>query len=118
MQRTLVLDKDKRPLMPCHPARARALLKNGKAAVYRKFPFTIILNNRDGGSVQPIEVKLDQGSKTTGIALNLHGKRGVKTIWCANLNHRGHQISEALASRAATRRARRNRKTRYPPGSA
>ena len=113
MQRTLVLDKNKQPLMPCHPGRARALLKNGKAAVYRKFPFTIILKNRDGGSVQPIEVKLDQGSKTTGIALNLHGKRGITAIWCANLNHRGHQISEALESRAATRSARRNRKTRY-----
>lgn len=113
MQRTFVLDIDKKPLMPCHPARARVLLKKEKAAVFRAYPFTIILKERLGGEIQPLEVKLDQGSKTTGIALNLHGKRDIKTVWAANLNHRGHQISEALTSRAATRRGRRNRKTRY-----
>ena len=32
MQRVFVLDNQKRPLMPCHPARARALLDKGKAA--------------------------------------------------------------------------------------
>ena len=33
MQRVLVVDKNKQPLMPCHPARARELLNKGKAAV-------------------------------------------------------------------------------------
>lgn len=113
MQRALVLDNNKQPLMPCHPARARALLKQGKAAVFRAYPFTIILKDRDGGVVQPLETKLDPGSKTTGISLNLHGKNGIKVVWAANLNHRGQQISEALTSRAANRRNRRNRKTRY-----
>ena len=112
MQRVFVIDKLKQPLMPCHPARARALLNNGKAVVFRKFPMTIILTNRAGGQKQPLEVKLDQGSKTTGIAINLTGNK-VKTIWGANLEHRGHQISEALINRRAIRRARRNRKTRY-----
>jgi len=41
MQRVLVLDKNKNPLMPCHSARARQLLKQGKAAVFRQYPFTI-----------------------------------------------------------------------------
>jgi 5-methylcytosine-specific restriction endonuclease McrA len=113
MQRVFVFDKHRKPLMPCHPARARALLKARKAAVLRRQPFTIILTERDGGDVQALEAKFDPGSKTTGIALNLHGQNGVRTIWAANLRHRGHQISEALTSRATTRRARRNRKTRY-----
>ena len=43
MQYVLVLDTNRQPLAPCHPARARELLKSGKAAVFRKFPFTIIL---------------------------------------------------------------------------
>ena len=37
MQRAFVLDKNKNPLMPCHPARARKLLKQGKAAAYRLY---------------------------------------------------------------------------------
>lgn len=41
--RAFVLDKDRKPLMPCHAAKARKLLKKGKAAVFRRFPFTIIL---------------------------------------------------------------------------
>lgn len=39
-QRVLVLDTHRQPLMPCHPARARELLKKGKAAVFRRHPFT------------------------------------------------------------------------------
>ena len=50
MNRVFVVDKQKQPLMPCHPARARELLKAGQAAVYRRVPFTIILTEREGGS--------------------------------------------------------------------
>ncbi|GEM_PF-2711163 len=53
MQRVLVLDENKNPLMPCTPARARQLLTRGKAAVFRQYPFTIILKEWDGGGVQP-----------------------------------------------------------------
>ncbi len=38
-----VLDTNKRPLDPVHPAKARLLLSQGKAAVFRRYPFTIIL---------------------------------------------------------------------------
>jgi 5-methylcytosine-specific restriction endonuclease McrA len=107
--RVLVLDKNKHPLMPCHPARARQLLKQRKAAVFRRFPFTIILKERDGGDTQPIELKLDPGSKTTGIALVANGR----VVWAAELHHRGERIRKALANRHAVRRSRRQRKTRY-----
>jgi 5-methylcytosine-specific restriction endonuclease McrA len=113
MQRVLVLDKNKQPLMPCHPARAKLLLKRGKAAVFRKYPFTIILKEREGGDTQPLEVKIDPGSKTTGIAIVADFKRGKRVIWAAELTHRGQQIRDALLGRRQSRRSRRNRKTRY-----
>jgi len=115
MQRVFILDHNKKPLMPCHPARARKLLKNGKAAVYRRYPFIIIMKCRVGGDLQPIEIKFDPGSRTTGIALVGHFDRGPEVIWAGNLNHRGHQIKRNLDSRRAVRRSRRNRKTRYRP---
>ena len=113
MQNVLVLSKTKLPLMPCCPARARELLKKGKAAVYKRYPFTIILKQDSGVAVQPIELKFDPGSKTTGIALVAHCKRGKKVVWCAELSHRGQAIRDALLSRRQLRRGRRSRKTRY-----
>jgi 5-methylcytosine-specific restriction endonuclease McrA len=113
MQRVLVIDKNKHPLMPCHPARARHLLREGKAAVFRRYPFTIILKEREGGETQPVQVKIDPGSKTTGIAIVGDFKRGKRVIWAAELTHRGQQIRNTLLSRHQARRSRRNRKTRY-----
>ena len=49
MQRVFVLDNQKQPLMPCHPARARQLLDRGKSLVFRCVPFTLILKRRAGG---------------------------------------------------------------------
>lgn len=115
MQRVLVLDKHRQPLMPCHPARARELLHKGRAAVFRRFPFTIILKDREGGEVQAVAFKVDPGSKQTGLALVADFKRGQGVIWAAVLEHRGQQIKNALESRRALRRSRRNRHTRYRP---
>jgi len=107
-----VLDTKKRPLAPCHPARARQLLKKGKAAVYRRYPFTIILK-REVSEVnsQPFRLKIDPGSKITGLAI-LNEKTG-EVVWAAELQHRGQQIKKSLDSRCAVCRNRRNRKTRY-----
>ena len=113
MQRVFVLDKCKTPLAPCTPARARILLSKKEAVVFRAYPFTILLKNRKGGVVQPLSFKVDQGSKTTGIALVSENKTQKKVVWACNLVHRGHAISEKLQSRSAIRRTRRSRKTRY-----
>ncbi|MEP7289557.1 MAG: RNA-guided endonuclease IscB [Chloroflexota bacterium] len=113
MQYVFVLDKDKQPLMPCRPARARELLKAGKAAVYRRYPFTIILTEREGGDTQPIEVKLDPGSQTTGVALVVEGKRGKRVVWVAEISHRGAVVKGHLDARRSQRRSRRSRHTRY-----
>lgn len=105
-----ILDTNKQPLSPCHPSVARKLLRNGKAAVYRRFPFTLILKREvPTAKVDPITLKVDPGSKTTGIALVQQDK----VVFAAELEHRGQQIRDALESRRAIRRNRRQRKTRY-----
>jgi 5-methylcytosine-specific restriction endonuclease McrA len=105
----LVLDTNRKPLNPCTPGVARGLLKSGKAKVFRRFPFTIILNKVVEDNPEPMQLKLDPGSKTTGLAL----LQGEKVVWGAELGHRGQQIKDSLESRRALRRGRRNRKTRY-----
>ncbi len=105
-----VLSKDKKTLSPCHPARARKLLSQKRAAVYKRFPFTIILKEETATEkVQQHRLKIDPGARKTGLAL-LQGER---VIWAAEVAHRGLQIKEALESRRALRRGRRNRLTRY-----
>jgi 5-methylcytosine-specific restriction endonuclease McrA len=105
-----VLDTDKRPLNPVHPAQARCLLNQGKAAVFRRYPFTLVLKQSCPDiPTQDLELKLDPGSKVTGIAV----KQGDKVLFGAELQHRGQQIKDALLSRRQLRRGRRNRKTRY-----
>lgn len=105
-----VLDTHKRPLAPVHPGTARHLLNQCKAAVFRRYPFTIILKKAcPDVPVQGLELSLDPGSKVTGIAI----KQGNKVVFGAELQHRGQQIKDALLSRSQLRRSRRNRKTRY-----
>ena len=112
MSKVFVLDTNKQPLDPVHPGHARLLLKRGRAAVWRRFPFTIILNSTVATTqVEPLRVKLDPGSKTTGIAV-LNDASG-EVVFAAELNHRGHKISDAVATRRTIRRSRRQRKTRY-----
>jgi hypothetical protein len=66
-----VLDRHKRPLMPCSEKRARLMLERGRARVVRRFPFTIRLIDRSvvDSPLQPVRIKLDPGSKTTGLAV-------------------------------------------------
>jgi hypothetical protein len=112
MSRILVVDQQRRPLMPCTPARARLLLKRGKAAILRRFPMVLILKEaRSEAIVEPLRVKLDPGSKTSGIAVV--NDRSGEVVWAAELTHRSQKIHQALTTRRAARRARRQRKTRY-----
>ena len=56
---TLVLDTNRKPLLPCKPGVARSLLKHGKAAVFRRFPFTIILNKPVENVVGELTLKIE-----------------------------------------------------------
>jgi 5-methylcytosine-specific restriction endonuclease McrA len=110
-----VLDRFGRPVMPCTEKRARLLLERGRARVHRVLPFVIRLVDRaaDCCRYQPLRLKLDPGSKTTGMALVREFNGGIAVLNLFDLMHRGRQISEALTSRRNLRRARRGRKTRY-----
>lgn len=113
-----VLDKHKQPLMPCSEKRARLLLDRGRARVHKLYPFTIRLVDRtvEESELQPIELKLDPGSKATGIAVVRKGddEKPTAVLFLAELAHRGKQISEALTARVAHRRHRRSN-LRYRP---
>jgi 5-methylcytosine-specific restriction endonuclease McrA len=105
-----VIDTNKRPLSPIPPGQARGLLNQGKAAVWRRYPFCIILKSAiPNPQAESIQLKIDPGSKASGLSL----VQGDKVIWGAELRHRGQQIKNYLESRRAIRRNRRNRKTRY-----
>lgn len=57
-----VLDTSELPLSLCHEAVARKLLKQGKAAIFRRYPFTIILNKsvEDTKNKQEYRLKIDE----------------------------------------------------------
>lgn len=117
-----VLDKSGKPLMPCSEKRARLLLVRRRARVHRVMPFAIRLVDRGQANsvLQPVRLKLDPGSKGTGVAITREVKAGgdetardVAVLSLAELIHRGAQISLSLTARRAMRRGRRGRKTRY-----
>jgi len=111
--RVFVLDKNLKPLDPCHQARARELLDKGRAKVFRRYPFTIVLQDRvfEASVTHSHRIKIDPGSKVTGIAM-VQEETGRVTN-ALELSHRGQQIKNSLESRRSLRRGRRNRKTRY-----
>lgn len=65
-----VIDANKKPLESCSPAIAKKLLKAGKAAVYRRYPFTIILKKKDAAAVNSTRWKLFNSLKETGLPVN------------------------------------------------
>ncbi len=112
MSNVFVVDTYEKPLNPVHPGRARVLLKQGKAAVFRRYPFIIILKIEvREPQLQPLRLKLDPGSKTTGMAL-LDDASG-EVVFAAELTHRGGKIKSDLESRRGVRRGRRARHMRY-----
>lgn len=112
MSNVFVLDTNKHPLNPIHPGYARLLLTQGKAAVLKRSPFTIVLKAPvDQPVLEPLRIKIDPGSKTTGLAL-VNDTTG-EVVFAAELTHRGQAITEALNARRTVRRNRRQRKTRY-----
>ena len=113
MSKVAVLDTEKRILEPCHPAVARQLLPEGQAAVYKRYPFTIILK-REIADVKTTDytLSIDPGSKCTGMAIT---DTENNIVACFELPHRGSAIKKGLSDRAGYRRGRRTRKLRHRP---
>jgi len=112
MSKVFVLDETLQPLNPVRPARARILLSSGKAAVYRTYPFTLILHRViEQPVLVPLRLKIDPGARTTGLAL-VNDATG-EVVWAAELSHRSFAVKRSLDERRAVRRSRRARHTRY-----
>ena len=107
----LVVDKRKRPCNTISNAYARRLLFKKQAVIHKRFPFTIRLKN-DSAVLKDrsYTVKLDPGSRHTGIAI-VDNKDSV--VMLSEIEHRGHLIKKDLDSRRNVRKSRRQRKTRY-----
>lgn len=108
--KVFLLDTEKQPLNPISPRQARKLLEKRKAAVFRRYPFTLILKRSvQDPKIYLLTLKIDPGSKETGLAI----LSGDMVVWVAQIEHRGQQIKDFLLARAQSRRSRRSRKTRY-----
>lgn len=111
-----VLDVNGKPIMPTSGKRARKFLVSGRAHVVRVRPFVIQMHDtyQEDCILTDMVVKVDPGSKHTGIAVAIQSEPGVlKVTNLIELHHRGKQISMQLTKRAMLRRARRSRNTRY-----
>lgn len=110
-----VIDRRKKPLMPCSEKRARQLLERGRARVHKVFPFTIRLIDRylEDSVVPGVTVKIDPGSKESGGAVVRKVGRAAYVLQFFDLIHRGAQIHKKMQQRAAYRRRRRSANLRY-----
>ena len=107
----LVIDRQKQPCNAISAAYARILLFTKQAVIHKRFPFTIRLRNDNAVlKDRSYTVKLDLGSRTTGVAITDDQD---SVVMLAELENRGHIIKKNLDSRRAIRRSRRQRKTRY-----
>ncbi|MCP4349623.1 MAG: HNH endonuclease [Desulfobacterales bacterium] len=105
--KVFVLDTDRKPLDPVHPGQARRLLNQGRAAVFRMYPFTIILKYAVNEKPAPLRLKIDPGSRKSGIAV-LNDTTG-EIVFAAEIEHRGLLIKKSLEQRRNVRRNRRSR---------
>lgn len=99
-----VLNKHGQPLMPCSARKARLLLKQKKAVVIRKEPFTIKLLYGSSGYKQEISLGVDCGSKHIGMSATTKERE----LYAADVTLR-NDIVDLLSTRRQNRRARRNR---------
>ena len=94
--------------MPCSPVKARLLLKEKKAVVKRRTPFTIQLTQATGETVQPVTLGVKAGSKEIGLSASTDKAE----LFASSVQLRT-DVVDLLSTRRELRHARRNRKTRY-----
>lgn len=104
-----VLNVEGRPLMPTgRHGHVRRMLRDGKARVVKRCPFTIQLMYEGTSYTQPVYLGIDAGSKQIGVSAATEKE----VLYEAEVELR-NDITELLSSRREARHARRNRKTRY-----
>ena len=104
-----VLNIDGQPLMPTtRHGKVKHLLREGKARVVKRCPFTIQLLYSNTTYIQPINLGVDAGSKHIGLSATTKEE----VLYEADVELRD-DIVKLLSTRRENRRTRRNRKTRY-----
>ena len=104
-----VLSKTGQPLMPTeNHAKVRVLLKQQKAKIVHRCPFTIQLLYDSTDYTQPVSLGIDAGSRHIGVSATTE----TKVLYEVDVTLR-NDIVDLLSTRREARRARRNRKTRY-----
>lgn len=103
-----VLNKHGEALMPCKPRKARLLLKEKKAKVVKRTPFTIQLLYGSSGYNQVVSLGVDAGTKHIGLSATTEKQ----VLFEADVGLRT-DIVKLLSIRREMRAARRSRKTRY-----
>lgn len=104
-----VLNKDGNPMMPTERhGKVRRMLRDGKAKVVRRCPFTIQLLYETGNVTQQVSLGIDAGSKHIGVSATTKAKE----LYAADVTLR-NDIVDLLSTRRELRRSRRNRKRRY-----
>lgn len=104
-----VLSKTGQPLMPTeNHAKVRILLKQGKAKVVNKCPFTIQLLYSSTNYTQKVTLGVDSGSKHIGLSATTKNK----VLFESDVELRNN-IVDLLSTRRELRRSRRSRKLRY-----
>ena len=106
-----VVSKTGKPLMPCHPVRARKLLTKGKAIKkFRRGFFYIQLTEREDGNTQSVVIGIDPGSKREAYTV-MSPKRTFINIQTHAADGKG--IKKSIEGRSNARRGRRGRNTPY-----
>lgn len=103
-----VLNMREKPLMPTSPRKARLLLKEGKAKVVKRNPFTIQLKYATGENKQHIKLALDPGYKNVGFSAITDKRELISGEVILRTD-----IPDKLKEKSVYRRRRRNRNTRY-----
>ena len=106
-----VISKDSKPLMPCSNVIARLLLKQGKAKVKKRVPFTVKLLCATTEYMQELTLGVDTGSSHIGTAVS---DNSGNMYYMADTKIR-NDIADKMKRRSRYRRDRRSRKTRYRP---
>ena len=105
-----VLNKNGQPLMPTNRhGKVKHLLKQGKAKVVKRCPFTIKLLYDSTNHTQNLTLGVDTGSGTIGNAVS---DDNGNIIYMSKVIVR-NDITDKMTQRTKYRRNRRNRKTRY-----
>lgn len=106
--RVFVFNMRGRPLMPCSQRKARLLLRENKAMIYKYHPFTIQLTYATGETKQDCHIGIDTGSKHIGMAITSENK----VLFKGEIELR-QDVKSNIDTKHIYRRSRRNRKTRY-----